>query len=187
MICKNVTDLYVPNSDTDFVLAEVVVDLENVVEYPEENYTEEEKCVLQPGMIPKSQDGTKYKELLNSLGINGMSKEEIVSNLENLVGGYNYFKSQKPKFVESKDMPMLATNNIISAIMYNHLINNCSIAKLSNHFKMDYSVVSRVVCEWKRKYRVEYQRRKILTKGRKPKITENYVDAIKSYMDSNRF
>ena len=53
----------------------------------------------------------------------------------------------------------------ISAIMYNHVINNCSIAKLSNHFKMDYSVVSRVMCEWKQKYRVEYQRRKILTKG----------------------
>ena len=145
MICKNVTDLYVPNSDTDFVLEEVVVDLENVVEYPEENYTEEEKCVLQLGMIPESQDGTRYKELLNSLGINGMSKEEIVSNLENLVGGYNYFKAQKPKFVEWKDMPMLATNNIISAIMYSHLINNSSIAKLSNHFKIDYSVVSRVV------------------------------------------
>ena len=94
-----------------------------------------------------------------------MSKEEIISNFENLFGRYSYFKAQKPKFVESKDMPMLATNNIISSIMYNHLINNNSIAKLSNHFKMNYSVVSRVVCESKRKYRVEYQRRKILTKG----------------------
>ena len=72
----------------------MVVDLEKVVEYPEENYTEEEKCVLHTGMIPESQDGTKYKELLNSLGVNGMSKEEIVSNLENLVWGYNYFKAQ---------------------------------------------------------------------------------------------
>ena len=44
-------------------------------------------------MIPESQDSTKYKELFNSLGINGMSKEEIVSNLENLVGEYNYFKA----------------------------------------------------------------------------------------------
>ena len=139
------------------------------------------------GMIPESQDGTKYNKLLDSLGINGMTKEEIESNLENLVGGYNYFKTQKPKFVESKDIPMLATNKIISAIMYNHLISNCLIAKLGNHFKIDYFVAIRVVCEWKRKYRVEYQRRKILTNRRKPKITENYVDVIKSYMDSNRF
>ena len=54
-------------------------------------------------MIPESQDSTKYKELLNSLGINGISKEEIVPNLENLVGGYSYFKDQNPKFFESKD------------------------------------------------------------------------------------
>ena len=76
MIYKNVTYLYVPNSDTDFVVAEVVVDLKNVEEYPEEYYTKEEKCVLQPGMILESQDGTKYKELLNSLGINEMSKKK---------------------------------------------------------------------------------------------------------------
>ena len=58
----------------------------------------------------------------------------------------------------------------MTSIFYNNLINNCSISKLCNHFKIDYFVVSRVVCEWKRKYRVEYQLMKKLTEGGSQKL-----------------
>ena len=98
---------------------------------------------------------------------------------------FHYSQSQKSNRVEGNTFDY--EHDVVAAILYNHLVICISIMRRSQHFSMNSFIIRWIVNKYKRKYIVDYQRKKALLKRGNQKIIKYHSNVLKIYLDIIRF